>query len=151
MDYKNKKYDDWGYEQHKGFFRDLQMKLKDGEGKKSKEFGTLLYFDLFEKTIINNITIYFRLQHNTNKVVVRAGFDSPKEKKSQRPVLIQKIQDELNGKNIGFKKQTRPGRSLYTSLGTITDPVIQLDVNGLLDMASTIKKLENYKVILDSL
>ena len=150
MQYRKIKYENWEHEQHKGFYRDLQRKLQNGEGKYDEEFGSLLYFDLFEIEK-NGILIYFRLQHNTNTVTIRAGFNNKKEKKSQRPIYIKMITDKLASELIEFKEESRAGRSLYTTLATIMTPVIAIDKKGLIDMNKTIANLKHYQQVIDKI
>ncbi len=149
--YSRIKYEDWDVDQHKGFFRELQRELNEGEGKKDSEFGDLWYFDFFEVKKGKSL-IYFRLKHNKEYLEIRAGFESNEDKKSQRKVLISQIKSELESKNINFKAEKRPGRSwYYTTLGTIESPIKVLDGNGVLDMKSTIQNLEVYKTIVESI
>lgn len=150
-DFQNIKYKDWSINQYKGFFRALQKKLNQGEGKQDSEFGDLWYFDFFELKK-GKTSIYFRLKHNKEYLEIRAGFDSQKDKKSQRKVLIQKIKNELESHNINFKTEKNPGRSwYYTTLGNVEDPIIATDSNGLLNIDNTIQQLKKYQSILDAL
>ncbi len=150
ISYNKIKYDKWKLDQHKGFFKDLQFHLKNGEGKYNSEFGNMWYFDVFE-TEINDVLIYFRLQHNTNIVTVRACFNSVSDKKVNRKKLLQEVTTCTDTLKLPFKVQTQSGRSKCTTLGSFVDPVIILDKDGCIDRTKTLNKLKSFKKLIDGL
>lgn len=96
------------------------------------------YFDIFE-TEISGATVYFRLQHNTNKLSVWACFDSVQKKKADRKTLQSQIKILADTLKLELKLEPRPGNSKCTTLGVFVDPVIKLDKQGIIDKSNTIK------------
>ena len=150
ISYNKIKYKEWKLDQHKGFFKDLQFHLNNGEGKHNSEFGNMWYFDVFE-TEINDVLIYFRLQHNSNTVTVRACFNSVSDKKVNRKKLLQEVVTSVDTLKLPFKVQTQSGRSKCTTLGFFVDPVIILDKDGCIDRTKTLNKLKSFKKLIDDL
>lgn len=150
LEYNRLEYSKWGIEQYKGFFKDLQFNLKDGEGKYNNEFGELWYFDVFEIEI-NDVLLYFRLQNNTDIVYVGACFDSVQKKKLNRSTILDQIVSVTANLKQPFKVQKQPGRGKCTTLGTFINPVIHLDKEGFIDKKQTTDQLRIFKKILDNL
>lgn len=148
LKYNRLEYGKWKTEQNKGFYKDLQFNLKDGEGKYNSEFGDLWYFDVFE-TEINDVLLYFRLQDNTDKVSIRACFDSVQKKKIDRAAIQDHIVNVTKNLNLSFKLEKQSGRGKCTTLGSFIDPVIKLDSKGVIDKEQTINQLKRFKKVFD--
>lgn len=150
LKYNTLEYDKWSLPQYHGFYKDLQFHLQDGEGKHNTDYGDLWYFDVFEKEV-NGVILYFRLQNNTNKVMIRACFDSIQEKKKNRTAIQNEVLNSAKNLNLLIVNEKHPGRSKCTTLGSFSVPVIQLNKNGTIDRKSTIHQLKQFKAVLDNI
>lgn len=149
LTYNRLEYDKWDIAQHKGFYKDIQFHFQEGEGKFNADYGKLQYFDIFE-TEISGATVYFRLQHNTNQLSVRACFDSVQKKKADRKTLQSQIKILADTLKLELKLEPRPGNSKCTTLGVFVNPVIKLDKQGIIDKSNTIKQIKTFKTLLDN-
>ena len=148
--YNRLEYAQWNFAQHKGFYKDLQFHFREGEGKYNADYGKLQYFDIFE-TDINGSIVYFRLQHNTNRLTVRACFDSVQKKKADRKTVQSQIKILADTLKLELKLEPRPGNSKCTTLGVFVDPVIKLDKQGIIDKPKTIKQIKTFKTLLNNI
>jgi hypothetical protein len=141
---------DWQSNNYKGLFKYLQYTLNNGEGKKYENvhYGDLLYFDFFEIKS-DGVLLYFRLQHNSELLKVRACFDTAKLKTANLSVLINKI--AVHAKELDFSYQIagKKGREKCTTLGTLSNPGIVVE-SGKINLEETIKQLKKYKLLIDA-